>query len=62
MRESIRLDMELTTRLELAKVDRHTMDDIIRAYTPFIKKCVSGVFFEHQSREDNLTIAMLAFA
>jgi RNA polymerase sigma factor len=29
---------------------------------PFIKKCVSGIFFKGQSKEDNLTDAMLAFA
>lgn len=29
---------------------------------PFIKKCVSSVFFKGQSKADNLTDAMLAFA
>lgn len=53
---------ELPARLALAKTDRHALNTLLRDYTPFIKKCVSAVLFRPQSREDNLTEAMLAFA
>ena len=53
---------ELPARLSLAKSDRRELGSLIRDYTPFIKKCVSAVMFRVQSKEDNLTEAMLAFA
>jgi RNA polymerase sigma factor len=56
------LQERLGARLELARTDRRALDTLLREYLPFIKKCVSGVFFKGQSRADNLTDAMLAFA
>ena len=53
---------ELPARLVLAKTDRRELNTLLRDYTPFIKKCVSAVLFRLQSKEDNLTEAMLAFA
>ncbi len=53
---------ELSARLALAKSNRHELNMLLRDYTPFIKKCVSAVMFRSQSKEDNLTEAMLAFA
>jgi len=52
----------LHERLSLARSDRRELSSLIRDYTPFIKKCVSTVMFGSQSKEDNLTEAMLAFA
>ena len=52
---------ELPARLALAKTDRRELNTLLRDYTPFIKKCVSAVMFRLQSKEDNLTEAMLAF-
>ncbi|GMO22154.1 MAG: hypothetical protein Ta2B_01040 [Termitinemataceae bacterium] len=48
--------------LQLAKTDKHALNTLLHNYMPFIKKCVSGVFFKGQSKADNLTCAMLAFA
>ena len=53
---------ELTQRISLAQTDRCELNSLLRDYTPFIKKCVSSVLFRSQSKEDNLTEAMLAFA
>jgi RNA polymerase sigma factor len=53
---------QLAARLELAKADKHALNILLHDYMPFIKKCVSGVFFKGQSKADNLTDAMLAFA
>ena len=53
---------EVSHCLELAKNDRRELGSLVRDYTPFIKKCVSAVMFRVQSKEDNLTEAMLAFA
>jgi RNA polymerase sigma factor len=55
------LQEQLTARLELAKADKHALNTLLHDYMPFIKKCVSGVFFKGQSKADNLTDAMLAF-
>jgi RNA polymerase sigma factor len=52
---------QLTARIELAKTDKHTLNTLLHDYMPFIKKCVSDVFFKSQSKADNLTDAMLAF-
>jgi RNA polymerase sigma factor len=46
----------------LAKTDKHALNTLIHDYMPFIKKCVSAVFFKSQSKADNLTDAMFAFA
>jgi RNA polymerase sigma factor len=53
---------QLVARLELAKTDKHALNTLLHDYMPFIKKCVSAVFFKNQSKADNLTDAMLAFA
>ena len=53
---------ELALQVNAAKTDRYALNQLLRDYTPFIKKCVSGVFFQGQSKADNLTDAMLAFA
>jgi RNA polymerase sigma factor len=56
------LQGQLGARLELAKTDKHALNTLLHDYMPFIKKCVSAVFFKSQSKADNLTDAMLAFA
>lgn len=53
---------QLTARVEAAKTDKHALNTLLHDYMPFIKKCVSGVFFKSQLKADNLTDAMLAFA
>jgi RNA polymerase sigma factor len=53
---------QLTERVELARTDKHALNTLLHDYMPFIKKRVSGVFFKGQSKADNLTDAMLAFA
>jgi RNA polymerase sigma factor len=53
---------QLTVRVEAAKTDKHALNTLLHDYMPFIKKCVSAVFFKGQSKADNLTDAMLAFA
>jgi RNA polymerase sigma factor len=53
---------QLAEQVQIAKTDKHTLNTLLHDYMPFIKKCVSGVFFKGQSKEDNLTDAMLAFA
>jgi len=53
---------ELTVLVQAAKTDKHTLNTLLHDYMPFIKKCVSAVFFKGQSKADNLTDAMLAFA
>ena len=52
----------LAAEAALAKTDKHALNTLLHKYMPFIKKCASGVFFKGQSKEDNLTDAMLAFA
>ena len=52
----------LETRLQSAKQDKFALNTLLHDYMPFIKKCVSGVFFKGQSKADNLSDAMLAFA
>jgi RNA polymerase sigma factor len=51
----------LSEKILLAKTDRRSLNQLINEYTPFIKKCVSGVFFQGQKRRDYLTEAMLGF-
>jgi RNA polymerase sigma factor len=51
----------LAARVQCAKTDKHALNGLLHDYMPFIKKCVSGVFFKGQSKADNLTDAMLAF-
>jgi RNA polymerase sigma factor len=51
---------DLTARLELARTDKHALNTLLHDYMPFIKKWVSAVFFQRQSKADNLTDAMLA--
>ena len=45
-----------------AQNDRLKMNQLIKDFLPFIKKCVAGCRAERQSRDDALTLAMLAFA
>ncbi|MDR3192963.1 MAG: hypothetical protein LBT87_07850, partial [Treponema sp.] len=56
------LAKQLAERVQLAKTDKHALNTLLHDYMPFIRKCVSGVFFKSQSKADNLTDAMLAFA
>jgi RNA polymerase sigma factor len=58
----ITVQEELTALLQAAKTDRRTLNTLLHNYMPFIKKCVARVFFKGQSKADNLTDAMLAFA
>ena len=53
---------ELTARIERAKKEKPALNTLLREYMPFIKKCVAAVFFKNQSKEDNLSCAMLAFS
>jgi RNA polymerase sigma factor len=52
---------ELVEKLSLARTDKFALNRIIIEYLPFIKKCLSGVFFKAEMRRDYLTEAMLAF-
>ena len=45
-----------------AKSDSKKLNIMIENFLPFIKKCVAQCRTEQQSREDALTLAMLAFA
>ena len=45
-----------------AQNDRRKMNELIKDFLPFIKKCVAECRAGRQSREDALTLAMLAFA
>jgi RNA polymerase sigma factor len=56
------LQGQLAAQVQAAKTDKHALNTLLHDYMPFIKKCVSSVFFKGQSKEDNLTDAMLAFA
>jgi RNA polymerase sigma factor len=62
MEDEPALQGPLGARLELAKTDKCALGTLLRDYMPFIKKCVSAVCFKAQSKADNLTDAMLAFA
>ena len=53
---------ELVDQIHTAKTDRYALNILLHDYMPFIKKCVSSVFFKSQTKADNLTDAMLAFA
>ena len=53
---------ELTVQLQAAKTDKRALNTLLHDYMPFIKKCTAGVFFDGQSKAENLTDAMLAFA
>lgn len=52
----------LAKKVELAKSDARALNSLLQEYTPFIKKCVFSVFFSKETKDDNLTEAMLAFA
>ena len=52
----------LALQVEAAKSDKRALNTLLNDYLPFIRKCVSSVFFKGQSKADNLTDAMLAFA
>ena len=53
---------DLSLQVEAAKSDKRVLNTLLNDYMPFIRKCVSTVFFKGQSKADNLTDAMLAFA
>ena len=55
------MDNGLIKKLEAAKEDKHGLNTLLGEYLPFIKKCVAGVFYQGQSRQDALTDGMLAF-
>ena len=61
LEEQIVPQKELAALVKAAKTDKHTLNTLLHNYMPFIKKCVAGVFIKGQSKEDNLTDAMLAF-
>ncbi|GMO24776.1 MAG: hypothetical protein Pg6A_11790 [Termitinemataceae bacterium] len=44
-----------------AKTNKESMGRLVASYMPFIKKCVSGVFFKKESREEYTAEAMLGF-
>jgi RNA polymerase sigma-I factor len=48
--------------VKTAKTDKHTLNTLLHDYMPFINKCTASVYLKGQSKEDNLTDAMLAFA
>jgi len=45
-----------------AQVNRKKLNQLIENFTPFIKKCISQSKMDQQTRDDALTLAMLAFA
>ena len=53
---------DLALQLQAARTDKRALNTLLQNYMPFIKKCVTGVFFKGQLKADNLTDAMLAFA
>ena len=53
---------ELTAQVQAAKTEKHTLNTLLHNYMPFIKKCAANIVFKGQTKEDNLTDAMLAFA
>jgi RNA polymerase sigma factor len=55
------LQGQLAAQVQTAKTDKHALNTLLHDYMPFVKKCVSSVFFKCQSKADNLTDAMLAF-
>jgi RNA polymerase sigma factor len=44
-----------------AKVNKESMGRLVNAYMPFIKKCISDIFFKKELREEYITEAMLGF-
>ena len=62
MEVQITVQGDLAAQLQAAKTDKRALNTLLHDYMPFIKKCVAGVFFKGQSKADNLTDAMLAFA
>jgi RNA polymerase sigma factor len=53
--------VSLPEQIALAQNDKQVLNRLINNYIPFIKKCVSAVFFKGQARYDNATEAMLGF-
>ena len=60
--ELLAAQKDLPARVEVAKSDKRALNNLLHDYMPFIRKCVASVFFKGQSKADNLTDAMLAFA
>ena len=44
-----------------AKTNKERMGFLVNAYMPFIKKCISDVFFKKEQQEEYITEAMLGF-
>jgi DNA-directed RNA polymerase specialized sigma subunit len=55
------METSLVEKVCLAKQDKHVLNTLIQAYTPFIKKSISGIVYKPEARRDTLTCAMLAF-
>ncbi|MDR0409773.1 MAG: hypothetical protein LBH18_05190 [Spirochaetaceae bacterium] len=51
----------LQERLELARTDPRALNSLLRDYMPFVRKCLSAVFFKDGDRRNNTAEAMLAF-
>ncbi|MDR0568193.1 MAG: hypothetical protein LBG87_03205 [Spirochaetaceae bacterium] len=51
----------LTDQIDEAKTDKEAMGRLVREYMPFIRKCVSGVFFKKELQEEYATEGMLGF-
>ena len=62
MEENKAVQKEFDAQLQDAKTNKRTLNKLLHDYMPFIKKCVADIFYKNQSKADNLTDAMLAFA
>lgn len=51
----------LVEQIAEAKTDKNRMGSLVSAYMPFIKKCVSLVFFKNEERSEYVAEAMLGF-
>jgi RNA polymerase sigma factor len=51
----------LPLRIAEAKNNRAVLNSLTGDYLPFIRKCVSGVFYKRQAQEEHLSEAMLGF-
>ena len=60
--EKTNSSQQLLSLVQAAKSDKRVLNTLLCDYMPFIKKCITSVFFSNQSKADNLTDAMLAFA
>jgi RNA polymerase sigma factor len=51
----------LLEQIAEAKTNKERMDCLVNAYMPFIKRCISSVFFKKEQQEEYVTEAMLGF-